>query len=136
VNLGGDIRVAGHAPTSLGWQLGVQDPVQPDAVVPLQLRDEAVVTSTRRLRRWQRAGRAFHHLIDPHTGLPATTALHTATIVAGQAWWAEVLAKVALVAPVPHALRLLDRAGVAALLADDEGRALELGDWSRRVLPS
>lgn len=136
VNLGGDVRVAGHAPTDLGWQLGVQDPVRPGSVVPVRLRDEAVVTSTRQLRRWQRAGKPFHHLIDPQTGRPATTALHTATIVAGQAWWAEVLAKVALVAPVPHALRLLHRAGVAALLADDEGRALELGDWSGRVLPS
>ncbi len=136
VNLGGDVRVAGHAPTDLGWQLGVQDPVRPGSVVPVRLRDEAVVTSTRQLRRWQRAGKPFHHLIDPQTGRPATTAMHTVTIVAGQAWWAEVLAKVALVAPVPHALRLLHRAGVAALLADDEGRALELGDWSGRVLPS
>ncbi len=54
--------------------------------------------------------------------------------MAPQAWWAEVLAKVALVAPEREALRTLDRARVAALVADDESRALELGAWSARIV--
>lgn len=134
VNLGGDIRVGGRAPTAHGWVLGLDDPLTTGGVVPVRLHDEAMVTSTRRIRRWVRGGRSFHHLIDPRTGLPARSALHTATVVAPQAWWAEVLAKVALVAPEPQAVRTLDRARVAALLADEEGRALELGSWTARIV--
>ena len=133
VNLGGDVRVGGEAPTRHGWVLGIDDPLTRGAVVSLRLRDEAVVTSTRRIRRWVRAGRAYHHLIDPRTGLPARSVLHTATVVAPQAWWAEVLAKVALVAPEDTAVQVLHRARVGALLADDEGRALEVGGWAARL---
>ena len=45
-----------------------------------------------------RGGRALHHLIDPRTGEPAESGLASVTVVAGEAWRAEVLAKAAFVA--------------------------------------
>jgi thiamine biosynthesis lipoprotein len=133
VNLGGDVRVAGRAPTPHGWLLGVDDPLADARVVPVRLGDEAVVTSTRRVRRWRRGDREMHHLIDPRTGAPAASPLHTVSVVAGQAWWAEVLAKAALVGGPVVGPALLRRAGVAALVAADTGSVLELGGWAERV---
>ena len=39
----------------------------------------------------------MHHLIDPRSGLPACTRIATATAVARDAWWAEVVAKAVLI---------------------------------------
>jgi len=39
-----------------------------------------------------------HHLIDPRTGAPSDTDVSLATVVAGEAWMAEVLAKAVVLA--------------------------------------
>ena len=89
VNLGGDLRVGGLAPTAQGWILGVADPYDAELIIPVRVDDGAVVTSTRLLRRWDKCGRTFHHLIDPRTGLPSTSDVDAVTVVAGRAWWAH-----------------------------------------------
>ena len=134
VNVGGDLRVAGRAPTEHGWVTGVEDPVRRGQVVPMRLHDEAVVTSTRLIRQWHKGGRAMHHIIDPRTGEPSTSRVHTATVVAAQGWWAEVLAKALLVADMPAAGPLAARAGVAALVACEDVGCYELGGWADRVV--
>lgn len=136
VNLGGDLRVAGEPPTRHGWVLGVDDPTRAGCVVPLALDDGALVTSTRRLRRWVRAGAQLHHLIDPRTGWPSASPVHTVSVVAREAWWAEVLAKAVLLAGPADGAELARRAGVDALVAMDGGRVLELGGWADRVVRS
>lgn len=94
VNLGGDLRARGDAPDVDGWSIGVPDPVHPDdELARFVLPHGAVATSSRLLRRWDGAGGAAHHLIDPTTGSPARTDVAAVTVVADEAWWAEALAK-------------------------------------------
>lgn len=90
-NLGGDLRAAGAAPGSDGWGVEVVAPGQ-DANPILAFEDAAVATSTPLHRRWEHRGRPVHHLIDPTTGRPASAPAVSATVVAGAAWLAEVLA--------------------------------------------
>lgn len=134
VNLGGDLRAAGRPPSAAGWHVGVADPVRPDHVVPLGLAEGAVATSTRRTRTWARSGRRYHHLIDPRTGLPSTSDVHTVTVVGAEAWWAEVLAKVLLLVDMPEAAAVVANAGVAALVATESAGAYELGPWHRQLV--
>ena len=82
VNAGGDVSVRGGS-----WPVGVE------GAVTLELSDGALATSGRDRRRWRRAGRELHHLIDPATGSPAETDLLRATAVGSDAVEAEVLAK-------------------------------------------
>ena len=95
VNLGGDVRVTGSPPDGAAWTIAVQHPLEGASIVTLALADGAVATSTTAYRRW---GDDAHHLIDPATGLPARTDLLAVTVVAGEAAWAEVVAKAALLA--------------------------------------
>jgi thiamine biosynthesis lipoprotein len=81
VNAGGDIAVRGGA-----WPVGVED-------VTVELTAGGLATSGVDRRRWRRAGRDQHHLIDPRTGAPAETDLLRVTVVAGDAVEAEVQAK-------------------------------------------
>jgi len=98
INLGGDLRVRGVAPDGGPWRIDVEDP-RPAATGPLGtivLGAGAVATTSRMKRRWPtRQGGTRHHVIDPDTGDSAATPVLAATVIAGEGWQAEVLAKVA-----------------------------------------
>jgi thiamine biosynthesis lipoprotein len=106
VNVGGDLAVAGEAPTGDGWVVGVADPRddaasaadhgETRAVTQVALSAGGVATSSRLRRRWSRAGVEQHHVIDPATGRPAVTAVEAVAVVAGSAAVAEVLATAVL----------------------------------------
>ncbi|MEM9042623.1 MAG: FAD:protein FMN transferase, partial [Actinomycetota bacterium] len=70
---------------------------------------------------WIVDGRAAHHLIDPATGVPAVTDLASVSVVASELWWAEVVAKVAVMAGADGARELLDRHGLPGVLVRVDG---------------
>jgi thiamine biosynthesis lipoprotein len=126
-NLGGDVRVAGAGPDGDAWTVGIDDPHDPGRDLGvLTLAAGAVATSSRTRRRWVRAGRVFHHLIDPATGAPAEAGVDAAVIVAGHALWAEVLAKAALIAGPDEGAALVRRFGATGLLILDSGEVIRL----------
>lgn len=136
VNLGGDVRVRGTGPEGEAWTVAVDHPWSGTALVHLGLVDGAVATSTTLRRRWEVAGDVRHHLIDPQTGLPSTTEVNLATVVAGEAWAAEVLVKAVLLAGAAHPFDVLGGTGAEGLVVDDQGRvraseglAAYLGPW-------
>ena len=126
VNLGGDLRARGEAPAPHGWVVDVDDPLDTGRTGLLSLGEGAIATSTRLRRAWTRGGEVQHHLIDPATGEPAASGLASVTIVAGEAWRAEVLAKAAFVAGVAEGAELVVRAGATGLLVTDDGEVVEL----------
>ncbi|HLF40676.1 MAG TPA: FAD:protein FMN transferase [Acidimicrobiia bacterium] len=131
VNLGGDLRLAGVAPTDDGWVIGIEDPWDPGSDrCRVTLTSGAVATSTTAKRRWHAGGEEKHHLIDPRTGRSARSGVCAATVVAGEAWRAEVLAKACLLDPAA-AGELLAASAAAGLLLTDEAEAITLGEFER-----
>jgi FAD:protein FMN transferase len=121
VNLGGDTRVAGISPEGEGWSILVEDPFDAaKELVTIHIVDGAVATSSRLERRWQRNGTEYHHLIDPETGRPFAGDVVAVTVVAGTAWWAEVMTKAVFAAGAARAGGVLENA--AALVVDIDGR--------------
>ena len=129
VGMGGDIRVAGMAPDGGPWNIRVEDPFDSGTFCTRTLGDDAIVTSTTRFRRWSRGGRTLHHIIDPTTGSPADRGVSAVVAQADEAWWAEGVAKAALVAGLDAGFALLNRLGVAAVLFDSEGGHRCTGAW-------
>ena len=127
VNLGGDVRVAGAAPTADGWQIDL-DPMLTTAsrsarpTRSFRLGSGAVATSTRLRRHWIRNGTPADHLIDPVTGRPAWAGLATVTVLADRTAWAEMSAKAAFVAGPTAGAALLREHRVTGLLIHDDGR--------------
>ncbi|MDY7102641.1 MAG: FAD:protein FMN transferase [Actinomycetota bacterium] len=107
VNIGGDLRALGRPPTGDGWVVTVPDPVDPATeLLRLTMPEGALATSSTLRRRWRTTTGEAHHLIDPATGQPTDNGVHSVTVVAGEAWWAEALTK---------SLHLLGPAGLATL---------------------
>ena len=97
VSVGGDVAVRGAAPDDRGWGVRVTGPQDGDVAL-LAVTGGGVATSASWRRRWRRAdGTVAHHVIDPRTGRPATSAVVQATVLAGSAAWAEVMATTVLV---------------------------------------
>jgi thiamine biosynthesis lipoprotein len=126
VNLGGDLRAVGAAPEPHGWVVAVDDPLATGNTGMLALIEGAIATSTRLKRAWERDGRTLHHLIDPRTGEPAASGLASVTVVSGEAWRAEVLAKAAFIAGPADGGSVIAEGGATGLLVLDDGHVVEL----------
>jgi FAD:protein FMN transferase len=113
VSMGGDLRALGPGPDAdLAWWTSVRHPADGRVLFRFPVADEALVQSTRLLRRWVRGGRPLHHLVDPRTGWPADTGLDSVVATAPEAWFAEVVAKAVFVAGERAGIELAGRLGV------------------------
>ena len=133
VSLGGDIAVAGRPPLG-GWPVTVADSSdrgsdpggRPGQVV--RLAGGGLATSSVTGRRWQRAGRAVHHIIDPRTGFPADGPWRTVSVAAASCAEANAASTAAIVAG-RDAEAWLARTGLPARLISYDGEARLLGGW-------
>jgi thiamine biosynthesis lipoprotein len=120
VDVGGDIAVAGHRATP--WTIAIDDPRDGVALDLLMLPSGGVATSGRDYRRWTRAGRARHHVIDPRTGAPAQTDVLSVTVVARSALAGEVAAKYAMIRGSDAAVAWADTmSNIALVVVTEDG---------------
>ncbi len=121
VNIGGDLRVAGRAPSTDGWTVTLDCPGSPETRA-VALVDGAVCTSSTVRRRWTgRDGSAHHHLRRPSTGCSLDTGLLTATVISARAAQAEVLTKAVLAAGPDGAAAITEARGATGLVVDRTG---------------
>lgn len=99
IELGGDVRLSGREWSGGDWTVNVDDREHgAESAASIAIPEGGVATSSSVRRSWRRGNEQLHHLLDSATGLPALTDLAAATVVAPTLWWAEVMAKVAVVA--------------------------------------
>jgi FAD:protein FMN transferase len=130
VSLGGDIAVDGQSPLH-GWPILVADGPEPTEEVHSQevrLVTGAVATSSTTCRQWRRADRVLHHIVDPHTGLPAAGPWRTVSVAAATCADANAAATAAIVAG-DRAVAWLEEARVPARLVSLDGGVVFVGGW-------
>jgi len=116
VSLGGDGRVAGEPPPS-GWRIGVASPYSTDELLTVVcLSNHGIATSSKMIRRWTVGDCERHHLLDPRSGESTDNPLDSVTVIAADAWIAEVLTKAAFVAGPDDGAWLVAELGAAGLL--------------------
>jgi thiamine biosynthesis lipoprotein len=84
VSLGGDVAVAGAAPSG-GWPVRIgHDHREPlDAAGPVVgIASGGLATSSVNVRRWRAGEQELHHVLDPRTGRPASSCWQTVTVAA------------------------------------------------------
>ncbi len=121
-NMGGDLRLAGSAPDGGTWTVAVDHPHCRQPIALVGLGAGAVATSTVLRRTWRVGGELRHHLIDPATGRPSESDVELASVVAGEAWLAEVLAKAILLRGTDRAFDIVEPGQASALIVDRNGR--------------
>lgn len=124
VAAGGDCYCAGAGPDDgRGWRVAVEDPrggTDPLAIV--RCSDQAVATSSIRVRHWKANGAAVHHLIDPRTGRPGGAGLLAVTVIARDPALAEVWSKALFLRGRTGIAPAAEERAIAALWVDEDGR--------------
>jgi FAD:protein FMN transferase len=134
VSLGGDVRAAGPAPDG-GWQVGVGDDhelalSEPDMTVTVT--GGGLATSGTGRRRWLRAGREVHHIVDPRTGDVPDSRWRTATVAAATCVDANTASTAAIVMG-DQAPGWLAEHRLPARLVGLDGRVVTTPGWPTRV---
>jgi thiamine biosynthesis lipoprotein len=131
VGLGGDLSCAGTAPLG-GWRVLVADdhrtPVDDPHGQTVVIDSGGLASSGTSVRRWERGGRALHHILDPNTGMPAADHWRTVTVAATTCADANIAstASVILGADAPS---WLAARGLNARLVAHDGRVTTTGTW-------
>ncbi len=125
INGSGDVYCWGHQADGTGWRIAIGDPARPRSVSSwLTVSDLAVVTAGNYEQYFTVNGRYYGHIINPHTGYPAT-GLRSVTIVCPDVELADALDDAVFVLGPTDGLALINRlAGVSCTLIDDSGRTL------------
>jgi thiamine biosynthesis lipoprotein len=118
--LGGDIATHGNAP-DVGWAVRVTDDHRDatGAGQHLTLHGGGLATSSLIARRWRRAGRSYHHVLDPGTGAPVTPVWRTVSVAAATCADANIASTAALVLGSRAPMWLSARGLPARLVAVD-----------------
>jgi FAD:protein FMN transferase len=127
VEIGGDLAVAGAA----RWPIQVAE-LAGGPGQSVVLHDGGMATSTTTLRRWRRGGVELHHIVDPHTGAPASGPWRTVTVSAPTALAANTASTAAIVLGA-EALGWLRAHHLSARLVDRDGSITTTGSWPTQV---
>lgn len=123
INAGGNIVTVGDHPENRGWRIAIRDPRDPGAVLgTVSVAGQAVVTSGDYERFIMVGERRYHHLIDPHTGYPASN-LRSVSIIGPDSFQADLLSTAVFVLGLKKGRELLGAfPGVEAMFVDLNGR--------------
>jgi thiamine biosynthesis lipoprotein len=93
VNVGGDLYAMGRSEDGNPWRIGIRSPENVHRLVAsFELTDAAVATSGDYLQYFEYHGRRYHHLLDPATGAPLATGMHSITTQADDCITADAAA--------------------------------------------
>jgi thiamine biosynthesis lipoprotein len=130
VSLGGDLATAGPAPPG-GWRIHVTDDHRSSPSAPGQtvtISQGALATSSTTARRWRRAGKEMHHILDPATGVPSRGPWRTVSVTAATCVDANTASTAAIVLG-RDAPEWLGGHGLAARLVGANGEIQLVGGW-------
>jgi thiamine biosynthesis lipoprotein len=125
INGSGDVYCWGQQPDGSGWRVAIGDPARPHTVSSwLTVSDMAVVTAGNYEQYFTVGGRYYGHIINPHTGYPAT-GLRSVTIICPDVELADALDDAVFVLGPVEGLALINRLkGVSATVITDAGETL------------
>jgi thiamine biosynthesis lipoprotein ApbE len=131
LNVGGDLRVVGEAPRTLGIVSPWADSESSEPIALVEVKNRAVATSGRSQRGFRIEGKWHSHIFDARSGLPAT-GVASATVIAPRSADADALATIFNVLPPEESLRLAKTLpDVECLIVTEDGRTTRSEGWRR-----
>lgn len=124
VQAGGDLYGAGRKPDGSPWVSGIQDPRAATGMffAAIELTDHAFSTAGDYARSYIVGERRYHHIIDPHTGYPATRS-RSVTVWAEDATTADAVDDAVFVLGPERGLELVEHTpGVGVVIVDQHNK--------------
>ncbi len=90
VELGGEFGAIGHKTNGQAWQIGIENPLEPNALyATVSLRGGALATSGNYRQAIEHRGRRYGHILDARLGEPVTHDLVAVSVIAKDAITAD-----------------------------------------------
>jgi thiamine biosynthesis lipoprotein len=124
IDIGQDIRVAGHAPGKDAWYIGLQEPEQPaECWTAVRLTNRAVASSGDYFRSFTVDGRRYGHILDPRTGLPVSNNCQSVSVIAPNCVLAGILSTAGFILGAEEGLELIrQQPSAEACITTEDGR--------------
>lgn len=124
ISMGGNVQTLGLKPDGSKWNIAIMDPNDRNAYIGyLTLGETAVVTSSPTELNFTQRGALYHHIMNPATGMPASTAVRSLTVVCADAQMADCLSTALFVLGERQALQYWrDHGGFELLIITQDGR--------------
>lgn len=123
VEIGGEVRTRGSKRDGSRWRIGIEQPLTENRAIQrvVELGDAALATSGDYRNYFERNGRRYSHLIDPHTGCPIDHALTSISVIADTCMEADAWATGLIILGPDEALRLARGQGLRVFLILRDG---------------
>lgn len=121
INLGGNTYALGKKPTGEKWHIGIKNPKDENGIVGIiSAEDLAVITSGDYERYFELDGKRYHHILNPKTGYPANSGLHSVTVISGNPTLCDALSTAAFVAGLEKGTELLKKYNCMGIFITDD----------------
>jgi thiamine biosynthesis lipoprotein len=123
ISIGGSILTYGTKPDNTKWRVGIVNPIDTSTNLGvLSLEGGYCVSTSGDYERYvETDGIRYHHIIDPATGYPADSGVHSVTIVSENGALSDALSTACFVLGVEKGLELAEYYQTEALFVDSEG---------------
>ncbi len=92
INLGGNILVVGEKPNGQPFEIGIKKPFSENKTACLlELEEGSAVTCGIYERYFEVNGEVYHHILNPKTGYPESSGLHSVTVICENSTDADAL---------------------------------------------
>ena len=121
ISVGGNVCATGPKTESGDpWVIGIQDPDGNGNLHTIYVTGGAVVTSGDYQRVYYVDGQPYHHIIDPHTAMPASK-WRSVTVICQDSGLADALSTALFLLPLEEGQALAEKCGADVMWVDGEG---------------
>ncbi len=135
INAGGDIITHGTYKDGTSWNIAIQAPQNPSAIVgTVALRDAGMATSGVYQTKGIHNGTEWHHLVDMRTGKPSDGII-SATVIANPCEEADTEASLAILLSEGEVIPRLNQRGLPFFLIHKDGRITKSATFAALEVP-
>ena len=133
LNVGGNVRTIGTKPDGEPWTVGLENPDGQDFLEYLALDGQSLVTSGSYQRYYYVDGKAYHHIIDPATLMPAEGYV-SVSVICENSGLGDALSTALFCMPLEEGMTLVESLdGVEALWLTVDGVKTVSTGWNKYV---
>lgn len=123
ISVGGSVLTYGEKPDGSPWQVGIIDPGDTSRLLgTLSLTGEWYISTSGDYERYVEVeGIRYHHILDPASGYPAHSGLHSVTVVCDSGILSDALSTACFVLGKDEGMALASLFGAEVLFVDEEG---------------
>lgn len=123
ISVGGSVLTYGEKPDHTDWKVGIMNPLDTAEYIGiLSLKGQWCVSTSGDYERYVEVdGVRCHHIIDPATGMPADSSVHSVTILTKDGLLSDALSTACFVLGTEKGMELARQYGAEALFVTTEG---------------